>query len=74
MPRKTEVQRVQILRHLRAYGHIRQDFALDAYGCARLAARIYDIKKQLNATGEAIIESIKGGPNEYCTYKYIPNE
>ena len=35
-----------ILRHLRAFGSISPREALELYGCMRLGARIYDLKRQ----------------------------
>lgn len=40
----TQVDR--ILRHLRDYGSITPVDALREYGCMRLGARIYDLKRQ----------------------------
>ena len=40
----TQVDR--ILRHLRDYGSITPVDALKEYGCMRLGARIYDLKRQ----------------------------
>lgn len=36
----------RILRHLRDYGSITPVDALREYGCMRLGARIYDLKRQ----------------------------
>lgn len=36
----------RILRHLRDYGSITPVDALKEYGCMRLGARIYDLKRQ----------------------------
>lgn len=41
-----QTQNDMILRHLRAFGSISPREALDLYGCMRLGARIYDLKRQ----------------------------
>lgn len=39
-------QSERILRHLRDYGSITPVEALQEYGCMRLGARIYDLKRE----------------------------
>jgi hypothetical protein len=41
-----QTQNDMILRHLRAFGSISPREAFDLYGCMRLGARIYDLKRQ----------------------------
>ncbi len=41
-----QTQNDMILRHLRTFGSISPREALDLYGCMRLGARIYDLKRQ----------------------------
>lgn len=41
-----QTQNDMILRHLRAFGSISPREALELYGCMRLGARIYDLKRQ----------------------------
>lgn len=41
-----QTQNDMILRHLRTFGSITPREALDLYGCMRLGARIYDLKRQ----------------------------
>ncbi len=48
---RTDTQAAQILAHLRAGNSIAPLEALDAFGCFRLGARIYDLK----AEGHSII-------------------
>lgn len=39
-------QKEQILRHLKLYQQITPIDALNEYGCFRLAARVYDLRKE----------------------------
>lgn len=55
----TQVDR--ILRHLRDYGSITPVDALREYGCMRLGARIYDLKRQ----GYDIISEREDGVNKH---------
>lgn len=51
----------RILRHLRDYGSITPVDALREYGCMRLGARIYDLKRQ----GHHIISERETALNRY---------
>ena len=51
----------RILRHLRDYGSITPLEALQEYGCMRLGARIYDLKR----AGYNIQTSYVAGVNRY---------
>lgn len=51
----------RILRHLRDYGSITPVEALADYGCMRLGARIYDLKR----AGHAITTERVEGRNRY---------
>lgn len=76
MSNQISSQNQQILSHLRAGKHISQMDAYDLFGCTRLSARIYDLRKMMDdyATGESI-ESVMvsfttrlGKPGHYCRY------
>lgn len=41
-----QTQNDMILRHLRAFGSISPKEALELYGCMRLGARIFELKRQ----------------------------
>jgi hypothetical protein len=43
---ETESQKSMILRYLRKYGHITPKEARMNFGCDRLGARIYNLKKE----------------------------
>lgn len=51
----------KILRHLIDYGSITPMEALEQYGCMRLGARIYDLKRQGHEIGREIVT----GKNRY---------
>lgn len=51
----------RILRHMQDYGSITQAEAISEYGCYRLGARIYDLKK----AGHKIKRQIETGENRY---------
>lgn len=51
----------RILRHMQDYGSITQAEAISEYGCYRLGARIYDLKK----AGYKIKRQIETGENRY---------
>lgn len=79
---QTSSQNQQILAHLRGGNPISQAEAFDKYGCLRLAARIYDLKKMLDETrtGESI-EAVKipfitrlGEIGRYCRYYLKPSQ
>lgn len=63
-------QNERILRHLRDYGSITQMDALRDYGCMRLGARIYDLKRLgYNITSEIVTgENKYGEPTHYARY------
>ena len=50
-----------LLEHLKDYGTITQAEALAEYGCMRLGARIYDLKRK----GYAIVSERAEGRNRY---------
>lgn len=51
----------KILRHLKDYGSITPMEALRDYGCMRLGARIYDLKRR----GHDIDSALETGENRY---------
>lgn len=51
----------KILRHLEDYGSITPVDALREYGCMRLGARIYDLKR----AGHDITRTLEAGRNRY---------
>lgn len=51
----------RILRHMQDYGSITQAEAIAEYGCYRLGARIWDLKK----AGYKIDSQIEQGQNRY---------
>lgn len=56
----------QILAHIRMFGSITPQEALDEYGCFRLAARISDLRKR----GHAIkTETIRNGRKSWASYR-----
>ena len=56
----------QILAHMRMFGSITPQEALDEYGCFRLAARISDLRKR----GHAIeTETIRNGRKSWASYR-----
>lgn len=48
---KQPSQKVLVLRHLVRYGSITDKVARDKYGITRLAARVWDIRDDINAPG-----------------------
>lgn len=50
-----------ILRHLRDFGSITAQEAIQEYGCMRLAARISDLRE----SGVAIVSETVAGKNRY---------
>ena len=67
-PDRTEgqTQCEQILRHLRLFGSICPQTALDDYGCFRLAARIADLRKR----GHDIkTDTLKAGRKRWASYR-----
>jgi hypothetical protein len=61
-----ESQCEQILRHLRLFGSITPQTALDDYGCFRLAARIADLRKR----GHDIkTDTLKAGRKRWASYR-----
>jgi len=59
-------QKEAILRHLKLYQQITAMDALNQYGCFRLAARIYDLRKDGHAINE---DRHKDG---YAVYRMEP--
>ena len=51
----------RILRHMQDYGSITQAEAIAEYGCYRLGARIWDLKK----AGYKVDSQIEQGQNRY---------
>jgi hypothetical protein len=61
-------QTQQVLAHLKRYGEIDPLMALDQYGCFRLAARIYDIRRMGH---DIIATTVKtAGNKEFARYSY----
>lgn len=60
-------QNQMILNHLKAYGSITPRDALELYGCMRLGARIYDLKRA-GYDIESRIESHKNSYGERVSY------
>lgn len=56
-----KTQNDMILAYLRAYGSITPQDALREFGCMRLSARIYDLKKR----GESISEATEHSKNKF---------
>ena len=54
-------QTQMILNHLKSFGSITPRDALDLYGCMRLGARIYDLRK----AGHSISKSNETKPNRF---------
>ena len=59
-------QKEQILRHLKLYQQITPIDALNEYGCFRLAARVYDLRRE----GHVIEEERHDGG--YAVYRMAP--
>ena len=61
-------QEKQILQHLQKYGEITPLEALSLYGCFRLGARIWDLRRE----GHKIITSRTSvGKKTFATYRLI---
>ena len=54
-------QTQMILNHLKSFGSITPRDALELYGCMRLGARIYDLRK----AGHSISKSNETKPNRF---------
>ena len=54
-------QKDRILQHMEEHGGISPKEAIELYGCMRLGARIYDLKKQ----GIEINRALETGTNRY---------
>lgn len=66
--RKEKSQSENILIHLFRHGSITPIEALNLYGCFRLGARIFDLKKMgINIETEII----QKGKKQFANYKYI---
>jgi hypothetical protein len=69
-------QNATILAHLRTGNTITQLEAYNAFGCTRLSARIYDLRKRLESEGDKeAIDSVSiaftarsGKSGRYCRY------
>lgn len=69
-------QNATILEHLRSGNTVTQIEAYNAFGCTRLSARIFDLRKRLESEGEKeAIDSVSiaftarsGKPGRYCRY------
>jgi len=74
----TQSQNASILAHLQAGNTITQIEAYQAFGCTRLSARIYDLRKQIEESGNSIISvhvSFKartGKVGYYARYYFKP--
>ena len=72
----TQSQNDSILAHLRSGGTLSQVDAYHAFGCTRLSARIYDLRKRLENEGDnEAIDSVyisftarSGKKGQYCRY------
>ena len=62
-----ETQTAAILEHLKRHGSITPLEALNRYGCMRLGARIYDLKRAGNPI-ETCWEIRRNGAGEYKRY------
>ena len=74
----TQSQNIEILRHLRAGKSVTQMEAYGMFQCTRLAARINDIKKILDAgrTGEVIESTMvhftkENGNQGHCSRYFL---
>lgn len=73
-------QNTEILAHLRTGNTITQIEAYNAFGCTRLSARIYDLRRSMeNEGGKESISSVSiaftarsGKSGRYCRY-YLKN-
>ncbi len=65
-----QTQNDMILRHLRAFGSISPKEALELYGCMRLGARIFELKRQGFAiqTGKETARNRFGEKVTYARY------
>jgi len=69
-------QNATILEHLRSGKTVTQVEAYNAFGCTRLSARIYDLRKRLENEGDnEAIDSVyisftarSGKKGQYCRY------
>ena len=76
----TQSQNDSILAHLRSGGTLSQVDAYHAFGCTRLSARIYDLRKRMDNEGnKEAIDSVSisftarsGKSGRYCRY-YLKN-
>lgn len=72
----TDSQNTNILAHLRTGNTITQLEAYNAFGCTRLSARIFDLRKRLESEGDKeAIDSVSiaftarsGKSGRYCRY------
>lgn len=65
-----QTQNDMILQHLRRFGSITPREALELYGCMRLGARIYELKRQGFdiRTGRETARNRFGEPVRYARY------
>lgn len=66
-------QKEMILRHLRDYGTITPVDALREYGCMRLGARIYDLKRAGYSISSELMESVNRYGARVAYAKYTLN-
>ncbi len=70
---KSSSQNAQILLHLQDFGSITPIQALEMYGCFRLGARIYDLRKQgveiVSKSVEFVTKS--GHRGSYASYSLV---
>ncbi|OCG33672.1 MULTISPECIES: helix-turn-helix domain-containing protein [unclassified Gilliamella] len=67
----TQSQCKNILRHLQSGKTINPLQALDQYGCLRLGARIYDLKKRGHSIDSRMVKSRNG--KKYAEYSMRVN-
>lgn len=69
---KSKCTQLEMIRtHLVRHGSITPREALDLYGCFRLGARIWDLKKKGNII---VSESITVGDKTYAKYSFVKCE
>jgi len=63
-----ETQRNNILSHLATYGSITPKEALELYGCFRLAARIFELRRGGTQIATKIMRDKSTAHNTYASY------
>lgn len=66
-------QCARILTHMQKYGPITQAMAIERYGCYRLSARIYDLRRQGYTISAYTVQGCNryGDPCRWNEYKLI---